>query len=525
MAAKSAKSADSPVVLKEIKFSLAHRAAGVLLHPTSLPGPHGGGDLGDEAYAFVEFLKSAGVRWWQMLPTTPIGPGNSPYSSPSAFAGEPALINLDYLVDEGLLQAEDVRPPAGFERDRVRFAPMLKFRASRLRLAWRAFSQRGTAELREDLAEFCNDEQSWLDDYALFQALKRAHRGKPWTAWDKPLRDCKKLAIAAAREKLRNEIDYQRFVQFLYDRQWSALRHFCHMNGVGVLGDIPIFVTHDSADVWAHRELFLLDGDGHAKVVSGCPPDPTFTKGQRWGHPHFAWPLHRRSGYAWWVSRFAETLKRFDAARIDHFLGFNQVFQIPASAKFTEGGKYVPTPGDELFLAVRSALGKMEIIAEDLGNVTDGARELRDKHKFPGMRILQNAFWDGSRYDQPHNYPPNSVAYTGTHDNETVVGWYRAFSRRPERGRDGLTNAERIQRYLGRFSEREIQWDFIRLVMASSAALAVVPMQDLLGLDNAARMNTPATPRGNWEWRMRPGAASAAIAQRLHQICEAYERA
>ncbi|MFN0137229.1 MAG: 4-alpha-glucanotransferase [Phycisphaerae bacterium] len=509
---------------KSPKPTLARRSAGVLLHPTSLPGPHGCGDLGDEAYRFVEFLRSAGMRWWQLLPTTPIGPANSPYSSCSAFAGEPLLINLDFLADEELLDDADLAPPRGFDRDRVKYGDTMAFRHARLKTAYERFTKLGDGEMREDFERFCEDEASWLDDFSLFFAIKQMHRGKPWTTWQPDLRDCKPAASKAAREKLHAAIEYEKFVQFLYDRQWNALRHYCGICNVGIIGDLPIFVTHDSADVWARRELFLLDRDGRAKLISGCPPDAMFTNGQRWGHPHYAWPAHAREGFAWWVRRFAEMFKRFDAVRIDHFLGFHQTFQIPARAKHTEGGKYVPTPGDALFSAVRRALGKLEIVAEDLGNVTDGAIKLRDKHKMPGMRVIQNAFWDGARYDQPHNYPVGSAAYTGTHDTDTVVGWYRDFSSKRGKGGDGLTNLERIHRYLDRPTSKDIHWGFIRLVMASPASTAIVPMQDLLGLGSEARMNIPATVKKNWEWRMRSGAASEKIAERLRRMCQAYER-
>lgn len=506
------------------KPTLSRRAAGILLHPTSLPGPHGCGDLGDEAYRFAEFLRAAGLHWWQMLPTTPIGPANSPYSSCSAFAGEPLLINLEYLADEELLDDADLKPPRGIDRDRVKYGDTMAFRHSRLRKAYERFAKLGDGEMREDFERFCADEAGWLDNFALFFAIKQMHRGKPWTEWEPALRDCKPNAIRAERDKLRSLIEYEKFVQFLYDRQWNALRHYCGICNVGIIGDLPIFVTHDSADVWAHRELFLLGRDGRPKLISGCPPDAMFTSGQRWGHPHYAWPAHARDDYAWWVRRFAETFKRFDAVRIDHFLGFFQTFQIPATAKFTEGGRYVPTPGDELLTAVRRALGTLEIVAEDLGNVTEGAIRLRDKHKLPGMRVLQNAFWDGARFDQPHNFPFRSVAYTGTHDTDTLLGWFKGFASKRDKGRDGLTNAERISRYLGRPISKSVHWDIIRLVLASPASTAMMQMQDVLGLGSDARMNIPATVKKNWEWRMRSGAATDKIAGRLRELCEAYER-
>lgn len=506
--------------MKRPVFRLDQRSAGVLLHPTSLPGSLGSGDLGREASGFVDFCAAAGLRWWQMLPIGPIGPGNSPYSSSSAFAGNPLLIDLERLVHDGLLERRDLRPPVGIAANRVRYGVVARFRMQALRRAHRAFSAFGHADGLKLVPR--HRAARWLEDYALYCALRDHYRGAPWHRWPAPLRRRDAAALETARRELADEIHFHHFVQQLFMRDWARLREYARQRSVALMGDIPIFVSHDSADVWANQRLYQLDPSGRARQVSGCPPDSFSATGQLWGHPQYHWPAHRRTGFRWWIERFEAAFERFDAVRIDHFLGFYRVWSIPGSARTAQRGRYVPSPGRELFAALRKALGKLEIVAEDLGAVVPEARALRDQCGFPGMRILQNAFWDGARYDQPHNYPRNCVAYTGTHDNETFIGWFRGL--RPRRGRDDLTVRERTVRYLASHP-RSINAGAIRALYASHADVVIVPLQDMLGLGNEARMNKPATTRGNWEWRVRDAGLRLDLARSLRKQAITFERA
>ncbi|RMF74691.1 MAG: 4-alpha-glucanotransferase [Planctomycetota bacterium] len=505
------------------RFTLDQRGAGVLLHVTSLPGRHGSGDLGPAALRFVEFLASAGMRWWQTLPIHPIGAGDSPYSSWSAFAGDPLLISLDLLRDEGLLTREDVAPQRGFSDRQVRYARTIPYRYERLRRAYVAFTRDAGAAERRAFSRFCTRQREWLDDFALFSALKSRYRQRAWTRWPREVRLSNRQTLLRIRDELADEIRYAQFLQYQFARQWSALREACEARGVGLVGDLPIFVSLDSADVWARRELFRLDASGRPVVVSGCPPDAFAKTGQLWGHPHYAWPRHQAEGFAWWIARFRRVASLFHATRIDHFLGFHRCWTVPGRAKNAIRGTWTLTPGHALFRTVRRRLGRLEIVAEDLGIVTPEATALREKFGFPGMRVLQQGFGEHSRYDQPHNWPRNCVAYTGTHDTDTTVGWFERLRRSRRRGADGLTVFERAKRYL-HSSGRAIHWDMVRTLYASVANTVIVPMQDLLGLGTEARMNVPATPRGNWRWRMRRGAAGARLARRLRELGRTYER-
>jgi 4-alpha-glucanotransferase len=508
------------------RFFLADRAAGLLLHPTSLPGPHGCGDLGPEAYRFVDFLAAARQRWWQMLPIGPVGPGNSPYSSQSAFAGSSLLISLERLVDDGLLDRSAVVPLRGARDDRVAYAAVTRFKLARLRAAFIRFAERGgltSAAYRH----YCTLQAAWLDDHALYTALRRSQSNRGWADWPPGLRRRSGGEVRRAAERLHAACDFERFVQYQFDRQWTALRRHAHRAGVALLGDIPIFVAHDSSDVWAHPELFDLDASGRPRTVSGVPPDSFSRTGQLWSHPHYRWNRHKASGFAWWVARFRRAFELFDAVRIDHFLGFHRVWAVPGRAKTAQRGKWVKTPGAELFQTLRRRLGRLEIIAEDLGLVTPEAAALRERFGFPGMRLLHFAFGNdaGDRYNQPHTYPYNCVVYPGTHDNDTTVGWFEKLHRadRQRRHGGGLTPYRRVLRYLGT-AGREIQWDIIRLAFSSPANTAIIPVQDVLGLDSKARMNVPATMRGNWQWRMLRGRLTPALARRLRDLAEAYGR-
>jgi len=500
-------------------FRLAHRAAGLLLHPTSLPGPHGCGDLGPAAREFVQFLAAAGVRWWQMLPVGPTPPNGAPYSSSSAFAGNPLLVSLEALADDGLLARREPASAALPSRDRADYAAARALRLPRLRAAGRRFI--GDGGLRSaGFGAFLATEGAWVMPWALYEALRRHHGGRPWPTW----RSRRVTPPAAA---LRAEVEFALFVQYAFHRQWTALRSYAAARGVGLLGDIPIFVSHDSCDVWGHPHLFDLYPDGRPRTVSGVPPDLFSRTGQLWGHPQYRWDVHAASGFAWWVARFRRMQTLFDAVRIDHFLGFNRVWAVPGGARTAQRGRWVTTPGRALFAALRRTLGPLEVIAEDLGVLTPEAAALRDACGFPGMRILQFAFGaddPGSRYHQPHTYPHECVVYPGTHDNDTAVGWFqRVRTRRRPAPRGARSEYDRVRAYLGT-DGRAIHRDLVRLALASPANLAVVPVQDVLGLDNRARMNRPATTRGNWVWRMRPGALTPAHARWLRELNEVYDR-
>jgi 4-alpha-glucanotransferase len=508
-----------PTPHRTSRFTLTQRAAGLLLHPTSLPGPHGCGDLGLAAYRFVDFLAAAGQRWWQMLPVGPTPDNGAPYSVDSAFAGNPLLISLDLLARDGLLTRADLLPERALSAERVNFPATIAFRMDRLQRAHARFTQAG-GFAQPAFASFVTAAAAWLAPYALFCALRRVHRGRPWPHWDTA------RATGSQHRALRDEFGFTLFAQFIFDRQWHALRRYASARGVGLIGDIPIFVAHESCDVWAHPRLFDLDATGRPKTKSGCPPDMFSRTGQLWDHPQYRWPQHQATGFAWWLARFARLFALFDAVRIDHFLGFNRVWAVPGRARTAQHGRWVRTPGHELLTALRRHLGPQEIIAEDLGVVTPQAVALRERFGFPGMRILQSAFdREGDHYNQPHAFPPDCVVYSGTHDNDTTVGWFerlRRDGRRPRR-RGDLSPYRRALRYVGT-TGREIHWDMIRLALASPANTAIIPAQDLLGLGNEARMNLPATLKGNWQWRLLAGQLTPRIAARLRELAAAYGR-
>ena len=507
-------------------FHLTERASGLLLHPTSLPSPHGVGDLGAEAYRFVDFLAAARQGWWQMLPIGPPGAGNSPYSALSAFAGNPLLISLERLARDGLLSHSDVVPPRGLPPDQLNYAAVARYKQPRLRRAFSAFVQRG---LTSDRAyhDFCDAHADWLDDYALYTALRHAHRQQSWLTWPAELRFRRPVALRRAARDLAAGVEFERFLQFQFDRQWQALKIYANDRGVGLIGDIPLFVAHDSADVWAHRELFDLDASGRARTVSGVPPDRFSPTGQLWGHPQYRWSRHKVTGFTWWTARFRQTLEQFDAVRIDHFLGFTRVWAVPGRAKTTRRGQWVKTEGAALLATLRRQLGRVQIIAEDLGPGTPASYALLDRFDLPGMRLLHFAFGSGkgSLHNRPYNFPHNCVVYPGTHDNQTTVGWFRRLQCEARVARDPRRAAElgRVLRYLGTTSG-EIHWDIIRLALASPANLAIIPVQDILGLGDEARMNTPATATGNWRWRLKPHQLTAQHARRLYDLVEIYGR-
>ena len=494
------------------------------MHPTSLPGAHGSGDLGDAAHAFADFLAAGEQAWWQMLPVGPPGaaPGFSPYSSYSAFAGSPYLISLEHLHRDGLLEARDLAAPANVRRGED-LGEVYAFREARLRRAFDRFEQ--NARAREEMDSFRDAASGWLDDFALFSALKIHFRGRSWLQWPEDVRLRRRESIGAARTELAHEVRYHQFVQFIFQKQWDALHARCRDKGVGLIGDIPIFVALDSSDVWANPKLFKLDRSGRPTVVSGCPPDCFCPDGQLWGHPHYDWAEHRRTKFVWWVKRFQSMMQRFDAVRIDHFLGFHRAWGVPARARTARKGSWLQGPRDDLFRAVNKVMGKVPIIAEDLGAVTDEAMALRDKFKYPGMRVMQFGFGAGGQYHLPHNFPRRCVAYTGTHDNDTVVGWFHQLALS-----NGHPASEKSQertkalRYLGVRDPKSIHWAMIKSAMLSPAETVIFPVQDVLGLGADARMNVPGVAENQWRWRLRDGVLKPAVAHRLKELTELSDR-
>ena len=473
-------------------MNLNQRAAGVLLHVTSLPGPHGIGDFGPAAHHFVDWLHDCGQSVWQWLPTTPIGPGDSPYQSVSAFAGSPLMVALEPLVQAGWLAPPQL-PDGGFDTQRVDFARVSVWRMQQLRLAHAGYRAVATATQRDAFAAWCLANADWLDDYVLFMALETAQGGQPWWTWPDALRHRDAQALAAARAQHAGECGFWQFVQWEFDRQCVALKAYANGRGVHLLGDLPIFVAHHSADCWARPDLYTLDDDGQPTVVAGVPPDQLGPLGQRWGNPLYRWDRMADEGWAWWTARVKRMLHQADAFRIDHFRGFAACYEIAASSPDARSGRWVPGPGRPLFDAIGQALGELPIVAEDLGFITPDVHALRHALGYPGMKILQFAFsGDGEHPYLPQNFEPEVVVYTGTHDNDTAQGWWAAA---PERER----------RFAGTWlacTAHDVHWALIRAAFNSVAHLAVVPLQDVLGLGSEHRMNTPGTMGPpNWTWR------------------------
>ena len=491
------------------------RACGVLLHPTSLPGPHGCGDLGEGARHFVDWLVAAGQRLWQVLPLGGIGAGHSPYMSPSAFAGNLLLVDLMDLHRRGWLTADEVESATPFPERRVDYGAVVPWRMQRLALAAARFAQHADAEARAEYGRFCDAQAWWLEDYALFMALQAAQPGRGWAEWPDGLAEREPSAVARARARLAAELDLWRFGQWCFFRQWGELRTYARSRGVRLFGDAPIFVSPDSADVWSHPALFELDAAGRPTAVAGVPPDYFSATGQRWGNPLYRWEAHAATGFDWWRKRVRHALESFDLLRIDHFRGFAAYWRIPAHEPTAVRGEWMPGPGEALFDALARSLGPLPIVAEDLGTITPDVERLRRRFGFPGMRVLQFA-WGGDIDNPylPHNHATDAVVYTGTHDNDTTVGWWA--------GADAETRRHLCD-YLAT-DGREIHWDLIRAACASVADTAIVPMQDVLGLDGRHRMNTPGQAAGCWEWRFAWSQVSDEPARRLAALCRLYRR-
>jgi 4-alpha-glucanotransferase len=461
-----------------------------------------------------------------MLPICPPGHGFSPYDSPSSFAISPALLSLEQLAETGFVSLSALNVPNALPSQRkANFETALTLKTTALRQAYAKFVTTADQQTQKAFESFRSDSKSWLEDHALFLAVKEAHAGKCWTEWDADLRDRNALALARARHELATSIGFHEYVQFELYRQWSRLRKHCKAANVLLIGDVPIYVSHDSADVWANREVFCLSKEGAREVVAGVPPDYFSATGQLWGNPLYRWPALRRNHFSWWIARLRTCLKRFDAVRLDHFIGFRRYWEVPASAATAQQGRYVGVPGEKFFGTVLDKLGRLPFIAEDLGVVTEEVTALRRRFSLPGMRILQFAFDDpnGSEY-LPHRFEPNTTVYTGTHDNDTSVGWFSSPAPNDENARlwhEGVR--ARVRQYLGE-SPEPIHWKLIRLAFSSVALTAIVPVQDLLGLGSETRMNTPGTTTGNWSFRLLDGELTDDIAARLRSLCVTYER-
>ncbi len=484
------------------------RRAGLLLHLTSLPSRFGAGDLGPAAAAFVDWAASAGQSLWQVLPLGPTGMGDSPYGCLSAFAGNPLLISPERCHEDGLLAAAELDDESA-GGDRVDFAAARSLREKQLRRAWERWRSAPRAELTAAHDAFCEapEQRFWLRDWALFAALKAAHGGRAWTAWNPELRDRRPGALAAAAQRLADEVAYHRFVQWLFARQWAALRERAREAGIELLGDVPTYVALDSADVWAHRDLFELDEEGQPLRVAGVPPDYFSETGQLWGNPLYRWDRLRETGFTWWCERLRANLRCTDRVRLDHFRGFAGYWAVPADAPNAIDGAWLEGPGEELFRTLAAALGGLPLLVEDLGVITPDVVALRDTFGLPGMKVLQFGFDPGSDH-APHRLVPHSVVYTGTHDNDTTRGWFESLDDAARR---------RVLAYTGGHPET-IAWDLLRTACTSVADLAVIPVQDLLGLPTEARMNRPGSERGNWSWRLTPEALTAPLAARLAEL-------
>jgi 4-alpha-glucanotransferase len=513
--------------IEEQSNMLAERASGILLHPTSLPGRYGIGDFGQAAFDFVDYLASAKMTRWQVLPLGPTGYGDSPYAALSSFAGNPLLVSLDQLVIDGILDVASLDQIPDFPNDRVDYGWVIYWKMPILRRAALNFLANSSEELSAQYDAFCQAQSHWLDDYALFIAVKKHFdaqaaenqvSGAVWSNyWDRDIATRQPEAMARWREACHQEVAIQKVLQFFFFRQWLAVKQYANEKGILIIGDLPIFVAQDSADVWASPESFLLDEGGNPKLVAGVPPDYFSTTGQRWGNPLYNWQNMKRNKFAWWIRRFQGTRELYDIIRVDHFRGFEACWSIPASEETAVNGAWVKVPGHELFKEVRRQLPGLALLAEDLGLITDEVDKLRDDYSFPGMRVLQFAFDsmdERCRMFLPHNYIPNCVVYTGTHDNDTIQGWFDA--RTPEQQRPVLE-------YLG-CECGDVAWAFIRLAMGSAARLCVIPMQDVLQLGSDSRMNKPSTLGGNWSWRVTPNYQANDYCERLAKFAALFDR-
>lgn len=490
------------------------RRSGMLLHPTSLPGPYGIGDLGPLAYRFIDFLADSGCKLWQVLPLGPTGFGDSPYQCFSAFAGNPYLISPDVLMEQGLLWREDLVDMPAWDPAHVDFGALYHWKPGLLDKAFERFETLPPGQIHDEFQAFITSNADWLDDFSLFMALKNANGGVSWNEWPTGQRVRQQVALENARRAYAPAILRQQFRQFLFFRQWNALHAYVHSRGLQIIGDIPIFVAMDSADAWSNPDLFFLDKAGKPTVVAGVPPDYFSPTGQLWGNPLYDWAKHKQSGYAWWIERIRATLSIVDIVRIDHFRGFSGYWEISGDAPTAQVGRWLPGPGEDLFNAIRAALGDLPIIAEDLGEITPDVFELRDKFGLPGMKILQFGFSGPDNPFLPQHYTSNCVAYTGTHDNDTVLGWYRTA---PQHERDFY------HRYIGR-DNVDVTGDMLRAIWGSVAVFAVAPLQDFLRMGSEARMNFPGKVGGYWTWRMDERVLDENLKNQLRELNWVFQR-
>lgn len=489
------------------------RKSGILLPVSSIPSEYGIGTFSKQAYAFIDSLAQAGQTYWQILPLGPTGYGDSPYQSFSTFAGNPYYIDLEELIKEGYLTKEDC-DQYDFG-DNAEYVDYEKVYLSRFKVLRKAF-ENSNIEKNDEFQEFISKNSYWLDDYALYMAVKNSFDGVSWISWDEDIKLRKESALATYREKFAEEIAFYQFQQFLFVKQWTALKAYANEKKIQIIGDIPIYVAFDSADTWANPELFQLDDTCTPIAVAGCPPDAFSATGQLWGNPLYRWDYHKKTEYAWWMKRIAYCYELYDVVRIDHFRGFDEYYSIPYGDPTAEFGHWEQGPGYDIFKVMKEKLGKKAVIAEDLGFLTDSVLQLVKKTGYPGMKILQFAFDSREESDYlPHNYTANSVVYTGTHDNDTVLGWYEALNKRDKAF---------AKRYLNIRSNKDVQWEFIRAAMSSVSDTCIIPMQDYLGLGAEARTNVPSTLGTNWKWRMLPGAFDEKLAERIRKMTKLYGR-
>jgi 4-alpha-glucanotransferase len=508
---------------------MKRRTSGVLLHITSLPSPYGIGDLGPGAYRFIDFLNESGQGLWQILPLNPTltARDNSPYSSPSAFAGNPLLISPERLARDGFLGKGDLNDRPSFPADRVDYGAVTRFKMRILKTAHR----RSRSRLRKDngYCRFTDENADWLDDFALFAAAKARLHGAAWSRWPAPLRDRHPAALRNWRETLHDRIETEKFVQYLFFKQWTALKDYARRRGIRFIGDIPIYPHYDSADVWAHPEIFKLDARKQPSVVAGIPPDYFSASGQLWNNPIYRWDVLRKTKYSWWIRRVAQNLKLTDLIRLDHFQGFVNYWEVPAGDKTAVHGTWARGPAKDLFRVLSKHFPNLPFIAEDLGVITPEVSGLRDRFKLPGMRVLQFAFGHDPLADlyKPENYIRNCVAYTGTHDNDTLIGWLYGRSDYSTRSKKEIQEErQNVLRYLGdkKINKRDMHWELIRPVVLSDADRVVFPMQDLLGLGSGARMNRPGTAEGNWQWRLMPQRITPRLISKLKALARRSHR-
>lgn len=492
------------------------RSSGILLHPISLPGRYGIGDLGNSAYKFIDFLHQAGQSVWQILPLNPTSYGDSPYQALSVFAGNTNLISLDKLVESGWLTADDLADCPDFPIHRVDYGWVIDFHQQKLRVAHERF-QLTESKGKQAFDTWCQTHSWWLEDFSLFVALKAENGGKPWTEWDIEERDRLTPALQSAKERLAEQIQLEKFKQWLFFLQWGELKTYAASKGVRIIGNMPIFVGYDSADVWGNRAIFYLDDDGHPTVVAGVPPDYFSATGQRWGNPLYQWKVLKKQNYRWWRERLSHALSLVDIVLIDHFRGFDSYWEIPASEFTAAYGSWQPGPGAHFFEAMQQQFGdELPLIAEDIGSITEGAVKLRNDFNLPGMKVLQFAFSNPENPFLPHNYTQNCVVYTGTHDSDTAIGWYNKVIIDDE--------CAFFHKYLGKESCAEPNWDMIRVATQSVAHTVIIPLQDILGLGAVARMNTPGLESGNWGWRFQYEQLTDEFVQHLRELTHFYNR-